>query len=91
MFTVLTLRLVAQKQNPIFALVEVSTFLLKKSVNMGRVKASKITGKFYLRTDRNPDKNGKYAIYLDYVLILNTLVLTQRYGLKKSIGMQKSV
>ena len=35
---------------------------------MGRVKATKLTGKFYLRTDRNPDKNGKYAIYLDYVL-----------------------
>ena len=27
-----------------------------------------MTGKFFLRTDRNPDKNGKYAIYLDYVL-----------------------
>ena len=35
---------------------------------MGRVKASKLTGKFYLRTDRNADKNGKYAIYLDYVI-----------------------
>lgn len=35
---------------------------------MGRVKASKMTGKFYLRTDRNADKNGKYAIYLDYVI-----------------------
>lgn len=33
---------------------------------MGRPKASKLTGKFYLRTDRNPDKNGKYAIYIDY-------------------------
>lgn len=32
---------------------------------MGRVKATKMTGKFYLRTDRNPDRNGKYAIYLD--------------------------
>lgn len=35
---------------------------------MGRVKATKIEGKFFLRTDRNPDKNGKFAIYLDYVL-----------------------
>ena len=35
---------------------------------MGRVKPSKMTGKFYLRTDRNADKNGKYAIYLDYVI-----------------------
>lgn len=35
---------------------------------MGRVKATKMTGKFFLRIDRNPDKNGKYAIYLDYVL-----------------------
>lgn len=35
---------------------------------MGRVKPTKIEGKFYLRTDRNPDKNGKFAIYLDYVL-----------------------
>lgn len=35
---------------------------------MGRVKATKLTGKFYLRTDRNPDKNGRYAIYLDYML-----------------------
>lgn len=33
---------------------------------MGRPKASKLTGKFYLRTDRKPDKNGKYAIYIDY-------------------------
>lgn len=33
---------------------------------MGRPKASKLTGKFYLRTDRTPDKNGKFAIYLDY-------------------------
>lgn len=33
---------------------------------MGRPKASKLTGKFYLRADRNPDKNGKYAIYIDY-------------------------
>ena len=35
---------------------------------MGRVKPSKLTGKFYLRSDRNPDKNGKYAIYLDYMI-----------------------
>ena len=35
---------------------------------MGRVKPTKIEGKFYLRTDRNPDKNGKFAIYLDYVI-----------------------
>lgn len=35
---------------------------------MGRVKASKLTGKFYLRTDRNADKNGKYAVYLDYAM-----------------------
>lgn len=35
---------------------------------MGRVKPSKMTGKFFLRTDRKPDKNGKYAIYLDYTL-----------------------
>ena len=35
---------------------------------MGRVKPSKLTGKFYLRTDRNPDKNGKYAIYIDYMM-----------------------
>lgn len=35
---------------------------------MGRVKPTKMTGKFYLRTDRKPDKNGKYAIYLDYTL-----------------------
>lgn len=35
---------------------------------MGRVKPTKIEGKFYLRTDRTPDKNGKFAIYLDYVL-----------------------
>ena len=35
---------------------------------MGRVKPSKMTGKFYLRTDRSADKNGKYAIYLDYVI-----------------------
>lgn len=35
---------------------------------MGRVKPSKLTGKFFLRTDRNPDKNGKYAVYLDYTL-----------------------
>ena len=35
---------------------------------MGRRKPTKITGKFFLRTDRKPDKNGKYAIYLDYTL-----------------------
>lgn len=35
---------------------------------MGRVKPTKMTGKFFLRTDRKPDKNGKYAIYLDYTL-----------------------
>ncbi len=35
---------------------------------MGRVKASKMTGKFFLRTDRKPDKNGRYSIYLDYTL-----------------------
>ena len=35
---------------------------------MGRLKASKLTGKFYLRKDRGADKNGKCAIYLDYVL-----------------------
>lgn len=33
---------------------------------MGRPKASKLTGKFCLRTDRNPDKNGKYVVYIDY-------------------------
>ena len=38
---------------------------------MGRKRTPKIEGKFYLRTDRNPDKNGKYAIYLDYVLGAN--------------------
>ena len=36
---------------------------------MGRVKPTKMTGKFFLRkTDRKPDKNGKYAIYIDYTL-----------------------
>ena len=35
---------------------------------MGRPKASKLTGKFYLRTDRNPDKNGKYVVYIDYTI-----------------------
>lgn len=35
---------------------------------MGRVKASKLAGKFYLRTDRKPDKNGKLPIYLDYTI-----------------------
>ena len=35
---------------------------------MGRVKPTKMTGKFFLRTDRKSDKNGKYAIYLDYTL-----------------------
>ena len=35
---------------------------------MGRLKATKLTGKFYLRTDRKADQNGKYAIYLDYVV-----------------------
>lgn len=35
---------------------------------MGRLKASKMTGKFYLRKDRGTDKNGKCAIYLDYTL-----------------------
>ena len=35
---------------------------------MGRIRTSKIEGKFYLRTDRNADKSGRYAIYLDYVL-----------------------
>ena len=35
---------------------------------MGRRRPTKITGKFFLRTDRKPDKNGKYAIYLDYIL-----------------------
>lgn len=28
---------------------------------MGRRKPTKITGRFFLRTDRKPDKNGKYA------------------------------
>ena len=35
---------------------------------MGRLKPTKMTGKFFLRTDRKPDKNGKCAIYLDYTL-----------------------
>ncbi len=35
---------------------------------MGRPKATKLTGKFYLRTDRNPDKNGRYAVYVDYTI-----------------------
>lgn len=35
---------------------------------MGRVKASKLTGKFYLRKDRKPDTNGKLPIYLEYVM-----------------------
>ena len=35
---------------------------------MGRLKASKMTGKFYLRKDRGADRNGKCAIYLDYTL-----------------------
>lgn len=35
---------------------------------MGRVKASKLTGKFYLRKDRKPDANGKLPIYLEYVM-----------------------
>lgn len=35
---------------------------------MGRPKASKLTGKFFLRTDRNPDKNGKYVVYIDYTI-----------------------
>ena len=35
---------------------------------MGRVKASKLTGKFYLRKDRKPDVNGKLPIYLEYVM-----------------------
>lgn len=37
---------------------------------MGRVKASKLTGKFYLRIDRKPDKSGKLPIYLDYTIVL---------------------
>ena len=35
---------------------------------MGRLKPTKMTGKFLLRTDRKSDKNGKYAIYIDYTL-----------------------
>lgn len=35
---------------------------------MGRVKPIKITGKFFMRTDRKSGKNGKYAIYIDYTL-----------------------
>jgi len=34
---------------------------------MGRVKPTKMTGKFFLRTDRKP-KDEKYSIYLDYTL-----------------------
>ena len=55
---------------PVIALARLQDIVItiKLQLNMGRTKATKIEGKFYLRTDRNPDKNGKYAIYLDYVL-----------------------
>lgn len=35
---------------------------------MGRPKPTKIKGKLILRTDRKPDANGRYCVYLDYVL-----------------------
>lgn len=35
---------------------------------MGRPKPTKIKGNFTLRTDRKPDSNGRYCIYIDYVL-----------------------
>lgn len=35
---------------------------------MGRPKPTKIKGNFNLRTDRKADANGRYCIYIDYVL-----------------------
>ncbi len=35
---------------------------------MGRPKPTKIKGNLILRTDRNPDANGRYCVYIDYVL-----------------------
>lgn len=35
---------------------------------MGRPKPTKIKGNFTLRTDRKADSNGRYCIYIDYVL-----------------------
>ena len=35
---------------------------------MGRPKPTKIKGNFILRTDRKADANGRYCVYIDYVL-----------------------
>ncbi len=35
---------------------------------MGRPKPTKIKGNFTLRTDRKADANGRYCVYIDYVL-----------------------
>lgn len=35
---------------------------------MGRPKPTKIIGNFILRTDRKPDRNQRYCVYIDYVL-----------------------
>ena len=35
---------------------------------MGRPKPTKIQGNFTLRTDRKADANGRYCVYIDYVL-----------------------
>lgn len=55
---------------------------------MGRPKASKLTGKFYLRTDRNPDKNGKYAIYIDYNIGAKHARTDTEVWVEENIGMQ---
>jgi len=38
---------------------------------MGRPKPTKIKGNLILRTDRKPDGNGRYCVYIDYVLQSN--------------------
>ena len=58
---------------------------------MGRVKPSKMTGKFFLRTDRKPDKNEKHTIYLDYTLGLNMPRQIQKYGFSIHHVLQKSI
>ncbi len=35
---------------------------------MGRPKPTKLKGNFTLRTDRKSDSNGRYCVYIDYVL-----------------------
>lgn len=35
---------------------------------MGRPKPTKIKGNFTLRTDRKADANGRYCVYIDYIL-----------------------